>query len=127
MIDLQKTGAPLQRTPGDRAGPADKFPNSQSKPALACFLLTGLFFWFLIGHSVDLLNDEGIYLDGARRILAGQSPYRDFFALTGPGVFWDLAVTFRILGMTFAAARLTLVIDLALLAAGLFWLAAQLT
>src|SRR5258708_21329086 len=90
-------------------------------------LLAGLFFWWLVGRGVDLLDDEGIYLDGARRILAGQAPYRDFFALTGPGAFWNLAFVFRVFGMGFSSARLLLVFDVALLAAGLFWLAAQLT
>ena len=89
--------------------------------------LAGLFFWWLIGHRVDLLNDEGIYLDGARRIVGGQAPYRDFFALTGPGIFWNLAAAFSLFGLKFSSARLILVLDMALLAGGLFWLAAQLT
>jgi hypothetical protein len=100
---------------------------SHWKPALACFALAFFAFWWLVGRRVDLLNDEGIYLDGARRILSGQAPYRDFFALTGPGVFWNLALVFRLFGMSFSNARLVLVFDLALLAGGLFWLAAQLT
>jgi len=101
--------------------------SSHWRPALGCLLLAGLFFWWLVGHRVDLLNDEGIYLDGARRIVAGQVPYRDFFALTGPGVFWNLAAAFYLLGLKFSSARLILVLDMALLAGGLFWLAAQLT
>jgi hypothetical protein len=98
---------------------------SHWRPALLCALLTGLLFWWLVGSRVDLFSDEGIYLDGARRILAGQAPYRDFFVLTGPGDFWNLALLFRLLGMTFAHARLLLVFDLAVLAGGLYWLTAQ--
>jgi hypothetical protein len=90
-------------------------------------LLTGLLIWWLAGHRVTLVTDEGIYLDGARRIVAGQAPFRDFFVLTGPGHFWNLAMIFHFLGMTLAHARLMLVFDLAVLAGGMFWLAARLS
>ncbi len=57
----------------------------------------------MIARRFSLTFDEGIYVDGARRILAGQVPYRDFFIVMGPGTFWLQALALRALGMTLAA------------------------
>jgi hypothetical protein len=94
--------------------------------ALGAAFLTAAFLWWLIGHRLIIVNDEGIYLDGARRILAGQVPYRDFFVLTGPAHFWNVSGLFQLFGMTLGSARVLVVLDIALLAGGMFWLAAQL-
>ena len=72
------------------------------------------------------MNDEGIYFEGARRVLAGQVPYRDFFNLTGPGTFWLQAAVFRLFGESFRIGRLLMAVDLALLAALVYWLTAKL-
>jgi hypothetical protein len=70
--------------------------------------------------------DEGIYLEGAERIIAGQVPYRDFFVLTGPGSFWLQAGTLRLLGLSFIHARFILIMEVAFLAAAVFWCTAHL-
>jgi hypothetical protein len=67
-------------------------------------------------------NDEGIYMDGALRVLHGQVPYKDFFALGGPGTFFLIAASYRIFGVTLAAARIPVIVDLALLACCVCWL-----
>lgn len=56
----------------------------------------------------SLEPDEGIVLQGAERILAGQIPYRDFFSFYTPGSFYLLAGIFRVFGDSFLAARLSL-------------------
>jgi len=94
--------------------------------AAGVFLATAALLWWLAGQRLVWINDEGIYLDGARRILAGQMPYRDFFVLTGPGTFWNVAVFFKLFGVSLASARALLIFDVALIAACLYWLAAEL-
>ncbi len=63
---------------------------SRSRPfgaALAASVAAAAFLWWLAGRRYLASNDEGIFLDGALRILRGQAPYRDFFILMGPGSF----------------------------------------
>jgi hypothetical protein len=92
----------------------------------AVFMCTALAFWWLIGQRLIYTLDEGIWFDGACRILGGQVIYRDFFAYLGPGAFWNSVVMFQTFGVTLGASHLILVADLALIAACLYWLAAQL-
>src|SRR5579871_2041065 len=93
--------------------------------ATGVFIIAAALLWWLAGRRLVWIMDEGIYLDGARRLLAGQMPYRDFFALTGPGTFWNVAAFFKIFGTSLAAARALLVLDVALIAACMYWLAAR--
>jgi 4-amino-4-deoxy-L-arabinose transferase-like glycosyltransferase len=86
--------------------------------------VAAVFGWGVTGR-LTLANDEGIYLEGARRVLQGEVPYRDFFVLTGPAAFWMNAAAFALLGETLRAGRLTLVLALAVLAAGVYWLTAK--
>ncbi len=94
--------------------------------ALAVFMSTAMVMWGLFGLRLNYAIDEGIWFDGARRILEGQAPYRDFFAYVGPGAFWNTAAAFKVFGVTLGAARALLVVDLALIAACLYWIMAQL-
>lgn len=71
--------------------------------------------------------DEGIYLDGASRVVRGQAPYRDFFNFTGPGTFWMYGAVFKLFGTTLANARIVLSAEIALLSAIIYWIAATLT
>jgi 4-amino-4-deoxy-L-arabinose transferase-like glycosyltransferase len=59
-------------------------------------------------HYTTLEPDEGIVLQGAERIMAGQIPYRDFFSFYTPGSYYLLAGLFRIFGDSFAVARISL-------------------
>ncbi len=66
--------------------------------------------------------DEGIYLEGAHRILRGEAPYRDFFAYTGPLVYWVQALLEAVFGVSIRFLRLPTSIAMGLTAAALFWL-----
>jgi hypothetical protein len=83
--------------------------------------------WLAASRFVLTLNDEGIYLDGGLRVFHGQVPYKDFFALTGPGTFALLAASMRVWGTTLAAGRMPVVFDIAILTACLFWLVAKMS
>jgi hypothetical protein len=89
------------------------------------FLLAGLWLWWIVAHRFLLTFDEGIFVDGSRRILAGQVPYRDFFILMGPGTFWLQALALRVFGITLAASRAVMMLDLAILATCVFWLVSR--
>jgi hypothetical protein len=95
--------------------------------AAALFLVSLCLLQWLNGDRFQLSLDEGIYLDGASRTARGQVPYRDFFTFTGPGTFWTYGTVFRLFGTTLGNARLVLSIEIALLAAAIYWLAAVLT
>ena len=76
--------------------------------------------WLFSARRVVLINDEGIYLDAAARMLSGQAPYRDFFALTGPECFLLHSLVFRWMGISLATGRFLVIFDIAVLAAGIF-------
>ena len=74
---------------------------------LALFLLSFLYLC-LFRHVTALEPDEGIILQGAQRILAGQVVYRDFFSFYTPGSYYALAGIFRIFGSSLGVARVAL-------------------
>lgn len=91
----------------------------------AAFVCSAVVFWWLFGQRLGVsyakgANDEGIFLDGACKILAGQVPYRDFFAYLGPGAFWNPAAAFATFGVTLWAAHVLPVGDVAPIAACLY-------
>lgn len=49
--------------------------------------------------------DEGIILFGSARVLSGDIPHRDFYALYGPGQFYALAALFKIFGTSVLVER----------------------
>ena len=102
-----------------------------AKPGRVGCLVFLCVFAFLYWTSAARLSldysDEGIYFDGALRMLHGQMPYKDFFALTGPGTFAMIWASIRIFGIRLAAARATVILDLALISACLFWLVSKLS
>lgn len=61
---------------------------------------------------LQLTFDEGIYLTGAAQVSEGAQPYRDFFALTGPGVYWLYGALFSVFGKSLLAARLFLFFEI---------------
>jgi len=79
----------------------------------------------ITGNRLVAINDEGLYLEGAVRILRGEVPYRDFFAVCGPGTFWLLAAIFRITGVSLLGARVLLALDLAVILAVIFWITSR--
>ncbi|MBI4494473.1 MAG: hypothetical protein HY690_16950 [Chloroflexi bacterium] len=51
--------------------------------------------WFLVQIA---WRDVGLTLGGAERVLNGQVPFRDFFSVSGPGLYWTLAAAFGAFG-----------------------------
>jgi len=96
------------------------------RAALLIAFLAGAIFLAAAGNRLVFANDEGIYVDGAVRILRGETPYRDFFAITGPGTFWLLTVLFRLFGVSLETARVLRALDLAAMTGLTFWIAARL-
>jgi hypothetical protein len=81
------------------------------------FGLLALLYLYWIAH--DLLStagDEGIYLEGGRRVALGQQPYRDFFVLTGPLTFWLEGILAKAGGMRLDIMRLPVIVEAAFLA-----------
>jgi hypothetical protein len=69
-----------------------------------------LAYLYIFRHYSSLEPDEGIVLQGADRILAGQVPYRDFFSFYTPASFYLIAGLFRIFGDSFAVARISMAV-----------------
>jgi 4-amino-4-deoxy-L-arabinose transferase-like glycosyltransferase len=86
------------------------------------FLLSFIYLC-IFRHLATMEPDEGILLQGAQRILAGQVPYRDFFSFYTPGSYYLLAALFRILGSSIVVARVSLAVTGALLSTFTYLLA----
>ncbi len=111
--------------PGQASSAASLRRFSPSLIALIFTLSTALFLTWFMAFRFVLSNDEGIFLEGALRILHGQVPYRDFFLLMGPGTFWLQALALKTLGVTLAASRATTVFDISVLTGCVVWLIAR--
>uniref|UniRef100_Q01PL8 Glycosyltransferase RgtA/B/C/D-like domain-containing protein n=1 Tax=Solibacter usitatus (strain Ellin6076) TaxID=234267 RepID=Q01PL8_SOLUE len=94
--------------------------------AASIFLLVAVALWILSANRLVFTNDEGLILDGALRMLHGQKLYQDFFGQLTPGSFWIQAGIFRVLGVSFDATRLMVILDFAVQCGMVFWLAARL-
>jgi hypothetical protein len=51
------------------------------------------------------IGDEAISLEGARRVLQGDIPGRDFVEVVGPGAFWWPALAFKTFGSSIVTAH----------------------
>lgn len=89
---------------------------------LALFLLSFLYLC-LFRHFTAMEPDEGILLQGAQRILAGQVLYRDFFSFYTPGSYYALALLFKIFGSSLPVARTSLALAGAVLSSITYLLA----
>ncbi len=105
-----------------------------SRPALTHTLLCiGVFvgsLLFVSNLAGDCLNaplDEGIYLEGGERLLEGQVPYRDYFAFTGPMIYWLQAGLQQTFGREMPLLRLSVTLSLALMTLVVFAITARLT
>jgi len=90
----------------------------------AIFGIALVLLWWLAGDVFKFSRDEGIILDGARRIAQGQQPYRDFFVLTGPLTFW-IAGALAKLGGSLRIIRLPMILDTAFLVWAVYWIASR--
>jgi len=94
----------------------------------AIFAAVAIALFILQGNRMVLdAIDEGILLEPAQRIASGSIPYKDFFIHMGPGSYWIQALVFKLFGISIHAARIPVILDLALQCALVFWLAAKLS
>lgn len=86
------------------------------------FVISCLYFGSFAATGLNLY-DEAIRLYGAQRVLAGDLPYHDFYAIYGPAQFYSLAGLFAVFGEQVLVLRGMGVVVNALTAAILFcWL-----
>ncbi|HUB79303.1 MAG TPA: hypothetical protein VMB03_10925 [Bryobacteraceae bacterium] len=96
------------------------FPQRFTGPTI--FLLAFLLLFAIAAKLLEIAGDEGIYLEGGRRIAVGQQAYRDFFILTGPLTFWIEGVLARLSGPALVIMRLPMIVDAAFLVWAVYWL-----
>lgn len=89
-------------------------------PPIAIALGVAIFIQVTSGDVFQPSLDEGIYLEGGHRVLLGQQPYRDFFAFTGPLIYWVGAVLERCFGRDLAMLRLSMSLSIGMLAGAVF-------
>jgi hypothetical protein len=92
---------------------------------LAVFGLATLFLCWIAVDVFKFSVDEGIYLEGGRRVAMGQQPYRDFFVLTGPLTFWIEGTLAWLSGTRLAVMRLPMVLDTAFLVWAVYWVCSR--
>jgi hypothetical protein len=77
--------------------------------ATALFLGALLYLTLCMDQSVGAY-DEGITLVGAERVLRGDVPHRDFYALYGPGQFYVIAGLFKLFGASVLVERVCITV-----------------
>jgi hypothetical protein len=93
----------------------------------ALVILAAFVFFAALANTKPLnFYDEGIVLEGGYRVARGDVPYRDFFALYGPGQFWMLGCIFYAYGPSLIAARLYVAATMALTSGCIFYLGSYL-
>lgn len=98
-------------------------PRTTLIAGIAVFLFSSLLIFFLTADLFQPSIDEGIYLEGGHRILQGQVPYRDFFAYTGPLVYWIQAALETAFGSDMRLLRLSVILPVGLTCLGMYWMA----
>ena len=78
--------------------------------ALLLFVASCLYLRLFYNFIFLGLQDEGIILQGAARILQGQVLYRDFFTFYTPGSYYWMALLFRIFGTSILVGRAALLV-----------------
>ena len=71
--------------------------------------------------------DESLSLYGAVRVLHGQVPFRDFWTLYPPGIFWTLAGMFRVFGVSVLCDRIVFIGSNAITAVAMVYVLDRLT
>ncbi|HWP43047.1 MAG TPA: glycosyltransferase family 39 protein, partial [Blastocatellia bacterium] len=87
---------------------------------LAVLLATAAFFGLLFDKETALSYSIGYNLYGARRILGGETPYKDFHTLYPPATVYLNAAIFRLLGISLYNALLGVFIFKVLTTAALY-------
>jgi 4-amino-4-deoxy-L-arabinose transferase-like glycosyltransferase len=90
---------------------------------IGLFIFSGILIFLLTADLFHPSLDEGIYLEGGHRLLQGEWPYRDFFAYTGPLIYWVQAGLEKIFGPDLRMLRLSTALSVGLTCFGIFWMA----
>jgi hypothetical protein len=69
-----------------------------------------LYFAPFLRVLTQIAGDEGTLIMGAVRVVEGQVPFRDFFEAMGPGTFYWLGLFFKLLGTSWLATRIDLLV-----------------
>jgi hypothetical protein len=96
-------------------------------PSLVVFALAASALFLTSADQLALNVDEGIYLEGAMRVMNGEVPYRDFVMVHGPGSPWLYGGAFKLFGVSLKTARIPLILEIAAATAAVFLLTANLT
>src|SRR5260370_24554143 len=75
---------------------------------------------FRVSHTGD---DDGTLITAAARVAEGQIPFRDFVEVMGPGTFYWLALFFKVLGTSWLATRICLLLTTLVITLLLYYLA----
>jgi hypothetical protein len=73
--------------------------------ALYVFLPFSFFYLFLFINQGINVYDEGLVVYGALRVMQGDVPYKDFWAIYAPGQFYVLAGVFKLFGVSLMVER----------------------
>jgi hypothetical protein len=95
-------------------------------PYICAAVCSILYFVPFLRVLTQIAGDEGTLIMGAVRVVEGQLPFRDFFEVMGPGTFYWLALFFKLLGTTWLATRIDLLVTTAGIILLLFYLARRL-
>ena len=106
-------------------GRNNRIERSRFYLGIGVFAFALVYVAWLSGDSFRHGIDEGIYIEGGRRVASGESPYRDFFVLTGPLTFWVEGILARWGGVNILLMRLPVAVDLGFLTWAVYWLGLQ--
>ncbi len=98
----------------------DSNPPFRRDPLLPAVALLALAVSAPISRYLTWLGDEGVVLHGAVRILGGETLYRDFFEVLGPGGFLIVAAWMKLVGVGFGSVRVLAICVIAAIAALLY-------
>lgn len=123
-VSASPAGAPMPADSG--AGDCER---SLRSGATTFALIAVSFAALLLGADGSVVNvyDEGDVRYGARQVLAGAVPYRDFWAIYGPAQYWTVAGLFKLLGASILTERIWDSLVRAALAATTYSIARRLT
>ena len=76
-----------------------------SRYTLLILLLLSLIFLVMGATQRAAVADEGFSVYNAMRVMDGELPYRDFYALYAPGQFYTMAGLFRVFGLSLSVSR----------------------
>ncbi len=93
---------------------------------LILFTLAAGYFFLSFRQPVNVY-DEGLIIYGAKKILFGALPYRDFWTIYSPGQFYVLAALFKLFGTTLFIERTYDIFVRSLLALTIYSIVARLT